>query len=123
MLLTLAVIGITYGAIVATMQKDLKRLIAYSSVAHLGFIVLGIFAFTSQGVSGGVLQMVNHGLSTGALFFLVGMIYERRHTRQISELGGLQKSVPVLAGRLPRRGHELDRPARPQRLRRASSWS
>jgi NADH-quinone oxidoreductase subunit M len=96
-LLTLAVIGITYGAIVATMQKDLKRLIAYSSVAHLGFVVLGLFAFTSQGVSGSVLQMVNHGLSTGALFFLVGMIYERRHTRQISELSGLQKSVPVLA--------------------------
>ena len=97
-LLTAAVIGMTYGAIVATMQKDLKRLIAYSSVAHLGFIVLGIFAFTSQGVSGGVLQMVNHGLSTGALFLLVGMIYERRHTRQIAELSGLQKSVPVLAG-------------------------
>jgi NADH-quinone oxidoreductase subunit M len=96
-LLTLAVIGITYGAIVATMQKDLKRLVAYSSVAHLGFIVLGTFAFTSQGISGGVLQMVNHGLSTGALFLLVGMIYDRRHTRQISELSGLQKSVPLLA--------------------------
>ncbi len=96
-LLTLAVIGITYGAIVATMQKDLKRLVAYSSVAHLGFIILGTFAFTSQGLSGGVLQMVNHGLSTGALFLLVGMIYERRHTRQIAELGGLQKSVPLLA--------------------------
>ncbi len=96
-LLTSAVIGMTYGAIVAAMQKDLKRLIAYSSVAHLGFIVLGIFAFTSQGLSGGVLQMVNHGLSTGALFLLVGMIYERRHTRQISELHGLQKSVPVMA--------------------------
>ncbi len=97
-LLTAAVIGMTYGAIVAAMQKDLKRLIAYSSVAHLGFIVLGIFAFTSQGLSGGVLQMVNHGFSTGALFLLVGMIYERRHTRQISELHGLQKSVPVMAG-------------------------
>jgi NADH-quinone oxidoreductase subunit M len=97
-MLTLAVIGMTYGAIVAAMQKDLKRLIAYSSVAHLGFIVLGTFAFTSQGISGGVLQMVNHGLSTGALFLLVGMIYERRHTRQIAELSGLQKSVPVLAG-------------------------
>ncbi len=96
-LLTAAVIGMTYGAIVAAMQHDLKRLIAYSSVAHLGFIVLGIFAFTSLGVSGGVLQMVNHGVSTGALFLLVGMIYERRHTRQISELHGLQKSVPVLA--------------------------
>jgi NADH-quinone oxidoreductase subunit M len=96
-LLTLAVVGTTYGAIVATMQKDLKRLVAYSSVAHLGFIVLGTFAITSQGVSGGVLQMVNHGLSTGALFLLVGMIYERRHTRQIEELGGLQRSMPVLA--------------------------
>jgi NADH-quinone oxidoreductase subunit M len=96
-LLTAAVIGMTYGAIVAAMQKDLKRLIAYSSVAHLGFIVLGIFAFTSQGISGGVLQMVNHGLSTGALFLLVGMIYERRHTRQIAELHGLQKSVPIMA--------------------------
>jgi NADH-quinone oxidoreductase subunit M len=96
-LLTSAVIGMTYGAIVAAMQKDLKRLIAYSSVAHLGFIVLGIFAFTSQGISGGVLQMVNHGLSTGALFLLVGMIYERRHTRQIAELHGLQKSVPIMA--------------------------
>jgi NADH-quinone oxidoreductase subunit M len=98
LLLTAAVIGMTYGAIVAAMQKDLKRLIAYSSVAHLGFIVLGTFAFTSQGISGGVLQMVNHGLSTGALFLLVGMIYDRRHTRQIAELHGLQKSVPVLAG-------------------------
>ena len=96
-LLTLAVIGITYGAIVATMQKDLKRLVAYSSIAHLGFIVLGTFAFTTQGLSGSVLQMVNHGLSTGALFLLVGMIYERRHTRQIAELGGLQKAAPVLA--------------------------
>jgi NADH-quinone oxidoreductase subunit M len=95
--LTLAVIGITYGAIVSTMQKDFKRLIAYSSVAHLGFIVLGTFALTSQGLSGGVLQMINHGLSTGALFLLVGMIYERRHTRAFSELGGLQKSMPVLA--------------------------
>ena len=98
LLLTLAVIGMTYGALVATVQKDLKRLVAYSSVAHLGFIVLGTFAFTSQGISGGVLQMINHGLSTGALFLLVGMIYERRHTRQIAELSGLQKSMPLLAG-------------------------
>ena len=98
LLLTLAVIGMIYGALVATVQKDLKRLVAYSSVAHLGFIVLGTFSFTSQGLSGGVLQMVNHGLSTGALFLLVGMIYERRHTRQIAELNGLQKSMPLLAG-------------------------
>ncbi len=95
--LTLAVIGIIYGAIAATMQKDLKRLVAYSSVAHLGFIVLGTFAFTSQAISGSVLQMVNHGVSTGALFLLVGMIYERRKTRQIAELGGIQKVAPIFA--------------------------
>ncbi len=95
--LTLAVIGIIYGAIAATMQKDLKRLVAYSSVAHLGFIVLGIFAFTSQAITGATMQMINHGLSTGALFLLVGMIYERRHTRQISELKGLQKVAPIFA--------------------------
>ena len=95
--LTLAVIGITYGAIVATMQKDLKRLVAYSSVAHLGFIVLGTFAFTSEAITGSVMQMVNHGVSTGALFLLVGMIYERRHTRQIAELKGIQSVAPIFA--------------------------
>ena len=95
--LTLAVVGILYGAIVATMQKDLKRLVAYSSIAHLGFIVLGTFALTSQSLSGSVLQMVNHGVSTGALFLLVGMIYERRHTRQISEMSGLQSKAPIFA--------------------------
>ena len=97
-LVTLGVIGIIYGAIVAAMQRDLKRLVAYSSVAHLGFIILGTFALTSQGLTGGVLQMVNHGISTGALFLLVGMIYERRHTRLIAELNGLQKVMPLLAG-------------------------
>jgi NADH-quinone oxidoreductase subunit M len=95
--LTLGVIGILYGAVVATMQKDLKRLVAYSSVAHLGFIIMGTFALTRQSMTGGVLQMINHGLSTGALFFLVGMIVERRHTREISELSGLQKVAPVFA--------------------------
>jgi NADH-quinone oxidoreductase subunit M len=95
--LTLAVAGILWGAIAATMQKDLKRLVAYSSVAHLGFIVLGTFAFTSVALSGGVMQMVNHGISTGALFLLVGMIYERRHTRQIAELKGLQSVAPIFA--------------------------
>lgn len=94
---TLAVIGIIYGAIAATMQRDLKRLVAYSSVAHLGFIVLGTFALTSQAVSGGVMQMINHGVSTGALFLLVGMIYERRHTREIAKLKGLQKVAPIFA--------------------------
>ena len=98
LLLTLGVIGIIYGAICATMQKDLKRLVAYSSVAHLGFIVLGIFSLTTQGIEGGVLQMVNHGITTPAMFMLVGMIYERRHTRQISELSGLQKVAPIMAG-------------------------
>jgi NADH-quinone oxidoreductase subunit M len=96
-LLTLAVIGITYGAIVTIMQRDLKRLVAYASIADVGFIVLGFFAFTSQGITGGVLEMVNHGLTTGALFFLVGMIWERRRTFRLSELGGLQKAAPVLA--------------------------
>jgi NADH-quinone oxidoreductase subunit M len=96
-LLTLGVIGILYGAVCATMQRDLKRLVAYSSVAHLGFIVLGTFSLTGQGITGGVLQMVNHGISTGALFLLVGMVSERRHTRQISDLVGLQRVAPIFA--------------------------
>ncbi|MFB3052011.1 MAG: NuoM family protein, partial [Acidimicrobiia bacterium] len=94
----LAVIGIIYGAVVAIVQPDLKRLVAYSSVSHLGFIVLGTFALTSGSLQGAVIQNVNHGLVTGALFLLVGMIYERRHTKQISEFGGLQKVMPVFAG-------------------------
>lgn len=97
-LVTLGVIGIIYGAICACMQKDLKRMVAYSSVAHLGFIALGTFSITTQGLQGSVLQMVNHGISTGALFLLVGMIYDRRHTRAIAELKGLQKVAPVFAG-------------------------
>jgi NADH-quinone oxidoreductase subunit M len=95
--ITLGVIGIIYGAICATMQRDLKRLVAYSSVPHLGFIVLGTFALTSQSISGGVIQMVNHGVSTGALFLLVGWIYERRHTREIGELRGLPQVAPIFA--------------------------
>ena len=94
----LAVVGIVYGAAVAIVQPDLKKLVAYSSVSHLGFIVLGTFALTSGGLQGAVIQNVNHGLTTGALFLLVGMIYERRHTKQISEFGGLQKVMPVFAG-------------------------
>jgi NADH-quinone oxidoreductase subunit M len=96
-MVTLGVIGIIYGAVVATMQPDLKRLVAYSSVAHMGFVVVGLFSLTTQGIEGGVLQMVNHGISTGALFILVGWLYERRHTRQIAELNGLQKVVPIFA--------------------------
>jgi len=92
----LAVIGILYGAAVSYAQKDMKKLVAYSSVSHLGFVVLGIFALTEQSLAGGVLQMVNHGLSTGALFLMVGMLYERRHTREMSAFGGVWKVVPVL---------------------------
>jgi NADH-quinone oxidoreductase subunit M len=94
----LAVIGILYGALVALVQKDIKSLVAYSSVAHLGFVMLGIVAFNAQGVSGAVLQMVNHGLSTGALFLMVGLLYERRHTRMLDDFGGLWKSAPVFCG-------------------------
>lgn len=94
---TLAIIGIIYGALVSMVQPDLKKLVAYSSVSHLGFVVLGIFALTEEGMQGGVIQMINHGLSTGALFLLVGMIYDRRHTRMIKDYGGLAKQMPVYA--------------------------
>jgi NADH-quinone oxidoreductase subunit M len=93
----LAVIGIIYGALVAMMQDDVKKLVAYSSVSHLGFVMLGIFAMNLQGMSGGMLQMINHGISTGALFLIVGFIYERRHTRLIADFGGLSKVMPVFA--------------------------
>src|SRR5213594_2231010 len=96
-IMALAVIGIIYGALVAMVQPDLKKLVAYSSVSHLGFVVLGLFAFNVQGVEGAVYQMLNHGLSTGALFLLVGVVYERRHTRLISEYGGLWQQVPRYA--------------------------
>lgn len=91
----LAVIGIVYGAAVSYAQKDVKKLVAYSSVSHLGFVMLGLFALNPQGVQGGILQMINHGLSTGALFLIVGMIYERRHTRDMDAFGGLWKVMPV----------------------------
>jgi NADH-quinone oxidoreductase subunit M len=94
----LAVIGIIYGAVCALGQRDVKRLVAYSSVSHLGFVVLGLFALTEQSVTGGVLQMVNHGLATGALFLLVGMVYERTHTRQLDKMGGLASQMPWLLG-------------------------
>jgi NADH-quinone oxidoreductase subunit M len=91
----LGVIGVIYGAMVAYAQKDMKRLVAYSSVSHLGLVVVGIGAFTATALSGAILQMVNHGLSTGALFLLVGVLYERRHTREISAYGGIAGIVPV----------------------------
>lgn len=93
----LALIGIIYGAWVAMVQVDVKRLVAFSSVSHLGFVMLGMFAFTVQGVEGSILQMINHGLSTGALFLIVGMIYERRHTRLIADFGGISKVMPLYA--------------------------
>src|SRR5271166_4259288 len=93
----LSIVGIIYGAVVCLMQKDMKRLIAYSSVSHLGFCTLGIFALTPLGLSGSVLQQINHGISTGALFLIVGILYERRHTREISEYGGISNVMPVYA--------------------------
>lgn len=93
----IAVIGIIYGAIVSFAQTDVKKLVAFSSVSHMGFVMLGLFALNGQGLQGSLLQMVNHGLSTGALFLIVGMIYERRHTREMSQFGGLWKIMPVYA--------------------------
>ena len=95
---TLAVIGIVYGALLSFVQTDLKRLVAYSSVSHMGFIILGIFSFTPEGMTGGVIQMVNHGISTGGLFLCVGMLYERSHTRKFAELGGTANAMPVFTG-------------------------
>jgi NADH-quinone oxidoreductase subunit M len=96
-MITLSIIGILYGALVSLMQKDMKKLVAYSSVSHLGFCTLGIFALTPLGLSGSVLQQINHGISTGALFLIVGILYERRHTREISEYGGISNVMPVYA--------------------------
>jgi len=93
----LALVGIVYGALVALAQRDVKRLVAYSSVSHLGFVMLGIFALNTHGITGSILQMVNHGISTGALFLIVGMIYERRHTRLIADFGGLSTRMPIFA--------------------------
>jgi NADH-quinone oxidoreductase subunit M len=96
-IVVLSIIGIIYGALVSLVQKDMKKLVAYSSVSHLGFVMLGMFALNPMGLKGSVLQMINHGISTGALFLLVGIIYERRHTRMIAEYGGLAKQMPVYA--------------------------
>ena len=96
-IVTLSLIGIIYGGLVAMVQPDFKKLIAYSSVAHLGFVMLGIWALTLQSVQGALMVMINHGISTGALFFLVGMLYERRHTRLIEAFGGIAKVVPLFA--------------------------
>jgi NADH-quinone oxidoreductase subunit M len=95
--IVLSLIAIIYGALVSLMQKDMKKLVAYSSVSHLGFCTLGIFALSPLGLSGSVLQQINHGISTGALFLIVGILYERRHTREISEYGGISNVMPVYA--------------------------
>jgi NADH-quinone oxidoreductase subunit M len=97
LLVALALVSIIYGALVSLVQKDMKRLIAYSSVSHMGFVMLGLFTFSPEAVKGAVLQMINHGISTGALFLVVGVLYERRHTRLISEFGGLSSRMPVYA--------------------------
>jgi NADH-quinone oxidoreductase subunit M len=96
-ILGLGVVGIVYGSLVAMAQSDIKKLVAYSSVAHMGFVMLGIFVFNVEGMAGAVLQMINHGISTGALFLLVGFLYERRHTREIADFGGIAKPMPVYA--------------------------
>ena len=97
MVVLLSIIGIIYGALVAMAQRDWKRLVAYSSVSHMGMVMLGLFALTPVGITGSIVQQLNHGISTGALFLIVGIVYERRHTREISEYGGLSKVMPVYA--------------------------
>jgi NADH-quinone oxidoreductase subunit M len=97
-MLVLSVIAIVYGAVICLAQTDLKRLVAYSSVSHMGFVTLGLFALNQRGLEGGILQMINHGLVTGALFLAIGMIYERTHTREIAAYGGLATTMPVFSG-------------------------
>src|SRR5258708_19989569 len=97
MMVLLSIIGIVYGALVALAQKDWKRLVAYSSVSHMALVMLGMFALNPVGITGSIVQQLNHGISTGALFLLVGIVYERRHTREISEYGGLSKVMPGYA--------------------------
>jgi NADH-quinone oxidoreductase subunit M len=99
-ILALGVIGVVYGALVAMVQPDFKKLVAYSSVSHLGFVMLGIFALTLQSVQGALMVMINHGISTGALFFLIGIIYERRHSRLIADYGGIARVAPMFAALL-----------------------
>ena len=96
-IVALAIIGIIYGALVALVQPNMKKLVAYSSVSHLGFVVLGMFSFTQQGMDGAVYQMLKHGISTGALFMLVGMMYERRHSLEIADYGGVATPAPWLS--------------------------
>ena len=114
----MALVGILYGALVAWVQTDMKKLVAYSSIAHLGFVMLGLLAVDAIAWQGALMQMVNHGLSTGALFLLVGMIYERRHSKAFADLGGLAKPMPVFAFFLVWSALASVGPAGAQRLRR-----
>ena len=116
-LAVLSIVGIIYGALVSLMQQDWKKLVAYSSVSHLGFCTLGIFSLNPNGIAGSVLQQINHGISTGMLFLVIGVIYERRHTREISEYGGLAHVMPKFADHLRHRHAELRRAAAAQRIR------
>ena len=119
----LAIIGIIYGALVALVQPNMKKLVAYSSVSHLGFVVLGIFTFTQQGLDGAVYQMLNHGISTGALFILVGYLYERRHSLEISAYGGVATPAPNLAIYFPDNDAGVDRSADAEQFRGRVSGS
>ena len=118
MMAVLSIIGIVYGALASLMQKDWKKLVAYSSVSHLGFCTLGIFALNPAGISGSIIQQINHGISTGMLFLIVGVVYERRHTREIAEYGGLMQGDADLHDRVSDRGAEFDGHAAAQRLHR-----
>ena len=118
MIVALSIIGIVYGALVAMAQSDWKRLVAYSSVSHMGMVMLGMFALTPVGITGSIVQQLNHGISTGALFLIVGIVYERRHTREISEYGGLSKIMPVYARRVPHHDDVINWAADAERLHR-----
>ena len=121
MMVTLSIIGIVYGALCAMAQQDWKRLVAYSSVSHMAMVMLGMFALNPVGIMGSIVQQLNHGISTGALFLLVGNVYERRHTRQISEYGGLSKVMPVYADGVPDHDDVVDRPAGAERVHRRAA--
>ena len=114
----LAIIGIIYGALVAMVQPNMKKLVAYSSVSHLGFVVLGIFSFTQLGLDGAVYQMLNHGISTGALFVLVGLLYERRHSLEIADYGGVATAAPWLSTVVPDHHAGQHRAAHAEQFRR-----
>ena len=118
MMIFLSIVAIIYGALVAMMQPDMKKLVAYSSVSHMGFVMLGMFALNPNGLNGSIIQQINHGISTGALFLIVGMIYDRRHTREISQFGGISAVMPKLRHCVPDHDNVFDRPAAVERVHR-----